>query len=161
MAFSSCYTTEDINRLLNNIYDEVSGNGSVELANRIRDQAFAEIRSTYADDEETARGLAYRFVETTIRHPLFIAWVADTGIHIQRLCAEQSWDLFAYWLGHGATVLRPPTDAELLRIARNMHNMTSSQGRCHISAVYDNHLVQQACRLYEERSGVPLMKLIA
>jgi hypothetical protein len=161
MAFGACYTTEDINRLLNGIYDEIGGSGSVKLANQIRDRAFAEIRSTYAGDEETTRGLSHRFVETSIRHPLFISWVADTGIHIQRLCGEQSWDLFAYWLSHGATVLRPPTEGELIRIGRNMHNMTASQGRCYISAVYDNTIVRQACTLYEERSGVPLMQLIA
>lgn len=161
MAFGACYTTEDINRLLNGIYDEVSGHGSVELANQIREKAFGSIRTTYAGDEETARGLMHRFVETSIRHPLFTSWVADTGIHIQRLCGEQSWDQFAYWLGHGATVLQPPTEAELLRIGRNMHNMTGSQGRCYISDVYDNRIVQQACTLYEERSGVPLMQLIA
>lgn len=161
MSFAACYTTEDINRLLNGIYDEISGSGSVDMINQIRDRAFADIRSTYAGDEETARGLAYRFVETSIRHPLFISWVADTGIHIQRLCGEQSWDQFAYWLGHGATVLRSPTEGELVRIGRNMHNMTASQGRCHNADVYDNSIVRQACALYEERSGVPLMQLIA
>lgn len=147
MSFAACYTTEDINRLLNDIYDEVGGHGTVDLANRIRDRAFAEIRSTYAGDEETARGLAHRFLETSIRHPLFVAWVADTGIHIQRLCGEQSWDQFAYWLGHGATLLRPPTDDELLRIARNMRNMRASQGRCYNSEVYDNVIVRRACEL--------------
>jgi hypothetical protein len=159
MAFSSCYTSEDINKVLNGIYDEVGG-GTVELAERIRDKAFAQIRATYAGDEETARGLAHRFLETSIRHPLFIAWVADTGIHIQRMCAEQSWDLFAYWLSHGATILRPPTDAELLRIADNLNRMRSSQGRCYMSEVCDNPLVRRACDLYEERSGIPLMTII-
>ncbi len=156
MAFGACYTTEDINRLLNGIYDELGGHGSVELANRIREKAISEIRATYAGDEETARGLAHRFVETSIRHPLFVAWVADTGIHIQRLMGEQSWDLFAYWLGHGATVLRPPTDAELLRIAANLNRMRSSQGRCYMNEVCDNPIVRRACDLYEERSGIIL-----
>ena len=157
MAFAACYTTEDINRLLNDIYDGMEGHGTVDLANRIRDQAFAEIRSTYAGDEETARGLVHRIVETSIRHPLFVAWVADTGIHIQRLCGEQSWDQFAYWLGHVATLLRPPTDGELMRIAYNMRNMRATQGRCYNSEVYDHVLVLRACTLYEKASGEALI----
>jgi hypothetical protein len=149
-----------MNKVLNGIYDEF-GSGSVELTERIRDKAFAEIRSIYSGDEETARGLAHRFLEVSIRHPLFVPWVADTGIHIQRMCTEQSWDQFAYWLGHGATIIRAPTDAELLRIATNMNRMRSSQGRCYMSDICDNPLVRRACDLYEEHSGIPLMTVIS
>lgn len=127
------------------------------MAEQIRYRAIEGIREIYCQDEETIRNLIHRFMEVSIRHPLFHSWVAEAGIHIQRLSREQSWDQLAYWLGHGATTLRPPTEEELFSIARNMRNMIGSQGRCYDSAVYDNEIVRRACNLYEMRRGIPLV----
>lgn len=157
MAFRHCFTSNDFQEVLDRLHNEMEQGTTALMAEQIRYRAIEGIRELYCQDEETIRNLIHCFMEVSIRHPLFHRWVAEAGIHIQRLSREQSWDQLAYWLSHGATTLRPPTEEELLSIARNMRNMTASQGRCYDSAVYDNTIIRQACRLYEERSGMRLI----